>query len=123
EYNWRRADGNGFNLCWLEAESRLPGRAGDRRLTGAGAASTKAAMELIAVIIGAILGWQHGTLGAREAKVIAIVVAGWTAVTTAASIPYLTVEGFVVTLIWHTAVVAVPYALAVLARRLIRRRK
>lgn len=80
-------------------------------------------MELIAVIIGAILGWQHGTLGAREAKAIAIVVAGWTAVTTAASIPYLTVEGFVLTLIWHTAVVAVPYALAVLARRLIRRRK
>ena len=80
-------------------------------------------MELIAVIIAAILGWQHGTVGAREAKVIAIVVAGWTAVTTAASIPYLTIENFLLSLAWHTAVVAVPYGLAVLARRLIRRRR
>ena len=79
-------------------------------------------MELIAVIIGGILGWQHGTLGAREAKVMAIVVAGWTAVTTAASVPYLTFESFVLSLAWHAVVVAGPYALAVLARRLIRRR-
>ena len=80
-------------------------------------------MELIAVIIAAILGWQHGTLGAREAKAIAIVVGGWTAVTTAASVPYLTIENFLLSLAWHTAVVAVPYGLAVLARRLIRRRR
>ena len=80
-------------------------------------------MEFIAVIIAAILGWQHGSLGAREAKAIAIVVAGWTAVTTAAGVPYLTMESFVTSLAWHTAVVAVPYALAVLARRLIRCRR
>jgi len=79
-------------------------------------------MELIAVIIAGILGWQHGSLGMREAKVIAIVVAGWTAVATAASIPYLTVESFVLSLAWRTAVVVVPYALGALARRLIRRR-
>ena len=80
-------------------------------------------MELIAIIIAAILGWQHGTLGAREAKVIALVVAGWTAVTTAASVPYLTVEGFLVSLAWHAVVVAVPYAIAALARRLFGRRR
>ena len=80
-------------------------------------------MELIAVIVGGILGWQHGTLGAREAKVIALVVAGWTAVTTAASVPYLTLEGFVVSLAWHTVVVAVPYALGALAKRLFGRRR
>jgi hypothetical protein len=78
-------------------------------------------MEFIAVIIAAILGWQHGTFGTREVKVIAIVVAGWTAVTTAASVPYLTIESFVTSLAWHTVVVAAPYALAALARRLIRR--
>ena len=79
-------------------------------------------MEFVAVIIAAILGWQHGTLGAREAKVIAIVVAGWTAVATAASVPYLTIESFAISLAWHTVVVAVPYALAALARRVIRPR-
>ena len=79
-------------------------------------------MELIAVIIGGILGWQHGTLGAREAKVMVIVVAGWTAVTTAASVPYLTLESFVVSLGWHTVVVAVPYALGALVKRVSRRR-
>ena len=79
-------------------------------------------MELIAVIIGGILGWQHGTLGAREAKVMAIVVAGWTAVTTAASVPYLTLESFVVSLGWHTVVVVVPYALGALVKRVSRRR-
>jgi hypothetical protein len=79
-------------------------------------------MELIAVIIGAILGWQHGTLGAREAKVIAIVVAGWTAVTTAASVPYLTIESFAFSLARHAAVVTVPYVLGALAKRLFTRR-
>lgn len=79
-------------------------------------------MELIAVIVGGILGWQHGTFGAREVKVIALVVAGWTAVTTAASVPYLTLEGFVISLAWHTVVVTVPYALGALAKRLLSRR-
>jgi hypothetical protein len=80
-------------------------------------------MELIAIIVAAILGWQHGTLGAREAKVIVLVVAGWTAVTTAASVPYLTVEGFLLSLAWHAVVVAVPYGIAALARRVFGRRR
>ena len=80
-------------------------------------------MELIAVIVGAILGWQHGTLGPREAKAMAIVVAGWTAVTTAASLPNLTVEGFLLTLVWHSAVVALPYTLAMLLKRIFGRRR
>ena len=80
-------------------------------------------MELIAIIIAAILGWQHGTLGMREAKVMALVVAGWTAVTTAASVPYLTVEGFLLSLASHAVVVAVPYGIAALARRLFGRRR
>jgi hypothetical protein len=91
-------------------------------LTAGPAARTKMHMELIAVIIAVILGWQHGTLGAREAKAIAIVVAGWTAVTTAASVPYLTIESFVLSLAWHTAVVAVPYVVGALAKRLFSRR-
>ena len=80
-------------------------------------------MELIAVIIGGILGWQHGTLGAREAKVMVIVVAGWTAVTTAASVPYLTFESFVLSLAWHAVVVAVPYAAGAAAKRIAGRRR
>ena len=79
-------------------------------------------MELFFAIIAGILGWQHGTLGAREVKAIAIVVAGWTAVTTAASVPYLTLESFVVSLGWHTVVVAVPYALGALVKRVSGRR-
>ena len=80
-------------------------------------------MELIAILIAGILGWQHGTLGVREAKVIALVVAGWTAVTTAASVPHLTVDGFVFSLAWHAVVVAVPYTLAALAKRVFARRR
>ena len=79
-------------------------------------------MELLFVLIAGILGWQHGTLGAREVKAIAIVVAGWTAVTTAASVPYLTLESFAVSLGWHTVVVVVPYALGALVKRVSRRR-
>lgn len=75
-------------------------------------------MELIAVIIAAILGWQYAAFGAREAKAIALVVAGWTAVTTAASVPYLTLEGFALSLAWHAGVIVVPYAIAAGARRL-----
>jgi hypothetical protein len=81
----------------------------------------EAGMELIAVIIAAILGWQRGTFGALEAKAIALAVAGWTAVTAAASVPYLTLEGLVVSLVTHALVVIVPYGLAAVARRLFRK--
>jgi hypothetical protein len=80
-------------------------------------------MEFIAIVIAAILGWQFAALGPREIKAIAIVVAGWTAVTTAASVPYLTLEGFVFSLVYHTVVVTVPYVLGALARRLFGRRR
>jgi hypothetical protein len=78
-------------------------------------------MEIIAIIVSAVLGWQHASLGAREVKVIALVVAGWTAVTTAASVPYLTFDRFVFSLIWHTVVIAVPYGVTALARKILRK--
>ena len=80
-------------------------------------------MEIIAIIIAGLIGWQNGTFGKRELKVIALVVAGWTAGTTAARVPYLTLEGFVIDLLYHAVVVAVPYALGALAHRLARRRR
>ena len=75
-------------------------------------------MELFAVIIAAILGWQYASFGARELKIIGLVVAGWTAVTTAASVPYLTLNFFVMSLVLHAGVIVVPYSVAALARRL-----
>ncbi len=52
---------------------------------------------------------------------VALVVAGWTAGTTAAAVPYLTVEGFVFDLLFHTAVVTVPYVFGALVHRIVRR--
>jgi hypothetical protein len=43
-------------------------------------------------------------------------------VTTAASVPYLTLAGFAAALLFHTAVVTVPYGVGALARRISRRR-
>ncbi len=80
-------------------------------------------MEFIAIIVGGLLGWQNGTFGKRELQVIGLVVAGWTAGTTAAAVPYLTLEGFVFDLLYHGVVVAVPYGIGVLANRLFRRRR
>ena len=53
-------------------------------------------MEFVAVAIAAVLGWQVGTLGRKELKAIAIVVLGWTTVTTLASLPYVSVAGVLV---------------------------
>ena len=80
-------------------------------------------MEIIAVIVAGLVGWQNGSFGKRELQVIGLVVAGWTAGTTAAAVPYLTVEGFVSDLLYHAAVVTVPYAVGVAAHRLSRRRR
>ena len=80
-------------------------------------------MELIAILVGGLLGWQHGTFGKRELQIMGLVVAGWTAVLTATSVPYLTIEGFAYTLLYHAVVVTVPYALGALARRLSRHRR
>jgi hypothetical protein len=77
--------------------------------------------ELIVAAVSAILGWQNGRLGPRELKGIAIVVLGWTAVTTAASLPYVSLTGLAFVLIVRTLLVGAPFAVAVLARRLRRR--
>jgi len=78
-------------------------------------------MEFIAIFVAGLVGWQNGTFGKRELQIIALVVAGWTAVTTAAAVPYLTLEALVFDLFYHTVVVAVPYAVGVLAHRLTQR--
>ena len=80
-------------------------------------------MEIIVILVGGLLGWQHGKLGRRELQIMALVVAGWTAVITAASVPYLTLGGFLTTLLYNTVVVTVPYAVGALARRLSQRRR
>jgi hypothetical protein len=75
-------------------------------------------IELTAIFIAAIVGWQIGTIGVREIKGMALVVAGWTAVDTVAMVPYLSIEFFVRDLANHAAVVCIPFAVAVGLRRL-----
>ena len=77
--------------------------------------------ELIVAAVSAVLGWQNGRLGRRELKGIAIVVLGWTAVPTAASVPFVSPSGLAFVLVARTLLVGAPFALAVLARRLQRR--
>jgi hypothetical protein len=79
-------------------------------------------MDLLVAVVSAILGWRNGRLGERELKGIAIVVLGWTAVTTVASLPYVSLTGLAAVLVVRTLLVGAPYALAVFARRLRRRR-
>ena len=80
-------------------------------------------MEIIAILVAGLIGWQNATFGKRELQVIALVVAGWTAVTTAAAVPYLTLDALVFGLFYHTVVVAVPYAVGALARRISQSRR
>ena len=54
---------------------------------------------------------------------MALVVAGWTAVVTAASVPYLTLTGFLAALAYNTVVVTVPYAAGAAAKRIAGRRR
>lgn len=77
--------------------------------------------ELIVAAVSAVLGWRNGYLGRRELKGIAIVVLGWTAVTTIASLPYVSLTGLAVVLV--ALLVGAPFALAVLIRRLPRARR
>ena len=80
-------------------------------------------MEIVVILVGALLGWQHGTFGRRELHIMALVVAGWTAVVTAASVPYLTLTGFLAALAYNTVVVTVPYAAGAAAKRIAGRRR
>jgi hypothetical protein len=80
-------------------------------------------MEIIAIIVAGLLGWQNGRFGKNELQIIALVVVGWSAVTSAASVPYLTLGGLLYELFYHAVVVTVPYGVGVLARRLSERRR
>jgi hypothetical protein len=60
---------------------------------------------------------------AQGIKAIAIVVLGWTTVTTLASIPNVSVYGVLVTLALRTLLIAVPYTVGVLLRRWRKRRR
>jgi hypothetical protein len=74
--------------------------------------------ELTAIVVAAIAGWNIATVGKREIQGMALVVAGWTAVDTVAMVPYLSLEFFARNLANHAAVVAIPFVVAVLLRRL-----
>jgi hypothetical protein len=80
-------------------------------------------LEIIAAVVSAVLGWQIGYVGRREVKAIAIVVLGWTAVTTVASLPYVSLTGLLVVLIWRTLLIGAPFTIAALAKRMQRRRR
>jgi hypothetical protein len=79
--------------------------------------------ELIVAVVSAVLGWRLGRLGRREAKAVAIIVLGWTAVTTVASLPYVSLTGVLAVLAFRILLVGAPYTLAALANRLQRRRR
>lgn len=74
-------------------------------------------MEIMAVLVAALLGWKYARFGRNELKVLAIVVLGWTTVTTAATIPYVSMAEIAFLLVLRTLVVALPYSAAALARR------
>jgi hypothetical protein len=80
-------------------------------------------MELIAIIVAGLLGWQNGGLGKRELQIMALVIVGWSAVTSAAAVPYLTFETLLFDLFYHAVVIAVPYGVGALAKRLSERRR
>lgn len=80
-------------------------------------------MELIAIAVSAVLGWQLGRIGRREVKAIAIVVLGWTVVTTVASLSFVSLTGLLVVLAFRAVLIGGPYTIAALARRLADRRR
>jgi hypothetical protein len=75
-------------------------------------------IELTAILIAALVGWNVGAIGTREIQGMALVVAGWTAVDTVAMVPYLSLEFFARDLANHAALVCIPFIVAVLLRRL-----
>jgi hypothetical protein len=72
----------------------------------------------MAAIIAALLGWRNAALGRDELKILAIVVLGWTAVTTAASGPHFSMREVAVSLLVRTLVISLPYTVAAWAKRL-----
>ncbi|HTK73394.1 MAG TPA: hypothetical protein VL331_12950 [Croceibacterium sp.] len=80
-------------------------------------------LELAAVIVSAVLGWRSGRIGEREVKAIAIIVLGWTAVTTVASLPYVSLTSLMAVLIYRALLIGAPYTIAAVAKRLQHRRR
>jgi hypothetical protein len=80
-------------------------------------------LEIAAIIVSAVLGWQSGCIGERELKAIAIIVLGWTAVTTVASLPYVSLGGLLVALVSRALLIGAPYTIAAVAKRLQSRRR
>ena len=80
-------------------------------------------LELAAAIVSAVLGWRSGRIGQREVKAIAIIVLGWTAVTTVASLPYVSLTSLVAVLIYRALLIGAPYTIAAVAKRLQHRRR
>ena len=79
--------------------------------------------DLIIAAVSAVLGWQSRRIGEREVKGMAIVVLGWTAVTTVASLGYIDVSGVLAVLVYRALLVAAPFTIAALVRRLRDRRR
>lgn len=80
-------------------------------------------LEIIAVVVSAVLGWQSGRIGEREVKALAIIVLGWTAVTTVASLPFISLTDLLIVLVSRALLIGAPYTLAAFAKRLQRRRR
>nr|WP_166178077.1 hypothetical protein [Altererythrobacter segetis] len=79
-------------------------------------------MDFIAAITAVVVGWQSGRIDRRHLKGIAIVVLGWTAVTTVAGLTYLGLTGLLFVIVYRALLVGLPYAAGVAVRRLQRRR-
>jgi hypothetical protein len=79
--------------------------------------------DIIIAAVSAVFGWQSGRIGAREVKAMAIVVLGWTAVTTVASLGYIDVSGILAVLVFRALLIVAPFTIAALARRLRDRRR
>ncbi|AKH43628.1 hypothetical protein FHS61_002934 [Altererythrobacter atlanticus] len=75
-------------------------------------------MELIAILISAILGWQIARLGPREIKGIAVATIGCTVALMAAQPFDLSLEGILFTLVYNAGVITVPYVAGMLLRQL-----
>jgi len=80
-------------------------------------------MDLITAIIAAVVGWQSGRIDRRHLKGIAIVVLGWTAVTTVAGLPYLSLTGLFFVIVYRALLVGLPFCAGVAVRRLQARRR
>ena len=80
-------------------------------------------MGFLFAILAALIGWQNGRLGRNEIKGIAVVVLGWTTVTTVAALPAFDPAGVAVAIVYRTLIVGGAYALGVGLHRWRKRRR